>query len=67
MAKKRYHIVWNQRKTEGFITNDATDARAVSDGSWSGVNSTVGEAFREAYADDDNGEELPMQEVVIEV
>lgn len=64
---KRYHIVWNQRHSEGFITSDENDARAVSDGSWTGVDSTVGMAFREAYADDGNGEELPMQTVTLEV
>jgi hypothetical protein len=71
MAKKRYHIVWNERKTEGYITDDENDATYAQSGMQisAGV-STLAEALRESYADDDgddNGIELPAQTVTLEV
>jgi hypothetical protein len=56
-----YYIVWNKDKTEGFVTNDKSDARYTATGHTVkfGVPS-VGEAFRDAY---DNGDHLEIQEV----
>jgi len=63
-----FYIVWNQTRTEGFITDDRNDALFAAEGiSTRNGSSTVGEAFRECYADDEDGEALPMQEVEIEV
>lgn len=65
----KFYVVWNPGKTEGFVTNDAGDARYVA----SGIQprgayrfSTAGEAFRETYVDmdgEDDGMELEMQEI----
>lgn len=66
MAKKRYHIVWNSRKTEGFITDDDADAEFARSGTqMSGCLSTLADAFRDCYGDED--EEQPAQTVTIEV
>lgn len=60
---KKYFIVWNSTKTEGFITDDPGDAVAAATGfSGTGITSTVGDAFYEAYGDDGEAE-LSMQEV----
>jgi hypothetical protein len=73
MAKKQYHIVWNKRKTEGYITDDENDATYAQSGiqiSVSAGMSTLAEALRESYAyddGDDNGIELPAQTVILEV
>lgn len=66
MSKKKFWIVWNESKTEGFITDDRRDALFTSEGIPGRFgNPTVGEAFRESYADDDCA--LPMHEIEIEV
>jgi len=71
--KKQYHIVWNAQKTEGYITDNEDDATYASSGMVCGVGaSTIAEAMREAYAQDedsfdDTEEELPTQTVTIEV
>ena len=68
MRKKKFFIVWNQTKTEGYITDDKRDAQFTSDGTPGRYgNPTVGEAFRESYAEDADGKVLPMQEIEIEV
>lgn len=68
MSAKKFYIVWNPTKTEGYITDDKQDAKFTSDGMAGRYgNPTIGEAFRESYADDDTGELLPMQEIEIEV
>ena len=61
----KYYIVWNPTRTEGFITTDAGDADYVRSGWRDGMAvSTAGEAFREAYCDeDDDSTELPMTEL----
>ena len=67
MAKKKFYIVWNPKKNEGFITDDEDDARFTADGiSPRFGNPTVGEALRECYCEDD-GDGLPMQEIELEV
>lgn len=66
MAKKKYYVVWNAAKTEGFITDDKADALFTAEGiPMNFGNPTVGESFRECYADDD--EVLPMQRITLEV
>lgn len=59
-----YYIVWNKQKGEGYVTNDRNDALYVSTGKSKrfGVP-VVGEAFRDAYEDDDNFEiqEIDLQ------
>ena len=62
---KRY-IVWNENKTEGYITDDKQDARTAREGkkhrrsSGQVGYSTLALAFYEAYGDD----ELPPIEEV---
>ena len=64
MDKKRFFIVWNGKKNEGFITDNQLDALDVAEGEDFGCpNSTVGEAFRETY----DGQALSIQEIEIEV
>lgn len=61
---KKYFIVWNATRSEGFITDDEDDAHYTSTGISNSFGiTTVGEAFRESYADDEDGEELEVQEV----
>lgn len=66
MSKKKFYIVWNPAKNEGFITDDRKDALFASEGISRHGNPTLGEALRECYAEDDD-EALPMQEIEIEV
>ncbi len=62
--KVKYHIVWNETRTEGFITQDRDDADYTATGISSSFGvSTIGDAFREAYAE--YGEELEIQEIEI--
>lgn len=63
-----YYIVWNPARNEGFVTTDPEDADYVRTGfSPNMALPTAGQAFREAYCDDeDDGTELPMQEIEIE-
>ena len=65
--EKKFHIVWNETKTEGFITDDADDARFASTGEMSGGFgvSTIGEAFQDCYGGGDKA--LTVQEVEIAV
>ena len=67
MTKKKFYIVWNLNKNEGFITDSKEDAAFTADGiSPRFGNPVVGESFRDCYIDDaDDG--LPMQEIEIEV
>lgn len=65
--KKKFYIVWNQARNEGFITDEMEDAEFVATGDQSGFGvPTAGEAFREAYADGPD-DDLYIQEVMIEV
>ena len=54
---KSFWIVWNDGRTEGFVTDDERDAKSVKAGrptrhlGYSSA-STAGMAFREAYEDD---------------
>lgn len=59
---RKFWIVWNEAKNEGFITDDEDDAiacEARAAGLRQAITSTVGEAFAEAYEDD----ELSIEEV----
>lgn len=47
---KRY-IVWNEDKTEGFITDDLRDAEMVKKGKFKSPYTTAGHAFFECYDD----------------
>lgn len=66
---KEYFIVWNETKSEGFITsneNDAEFARSGFQGSMA-VSSLAG-AMRDTYAhEDDEDTELPAQTVTLDV
>ena len=65
MPKKKFYIAWNEQKNEGFITDDRDDALYVAKGKEPRFGTpTVGEAFRDNY---DKGNDLPMQEIEIEV
>lgn len=63
---KTYHIVWNESRTEGYITDDADDATLAATGFQAvPAVSTLALAMREQYADgeDDQDTELPMQTI----
>ncbi len=62
----KYYIVWNERRTEGFITDCPEDAEYASSGfQQTGGVSSLAFALRETYLDPEEEEsgELPMQEV----
>ena len=61
MAKK-YWIVWNENRSEGFITDDKMDADSAAT---YGGTSTVGLAFWESYGDDEGLSELEVEEIEI--
>ncbi len=72
--RRTYYIVWNPSKSEGYITNDVNDATfaATGDARQCFGTPTVGEAFREAYCDDEDEEavalhEFPTQTIELEV
>lgn len=59
-----YFIVWNEGRSEGFITNDKVDAKGTVSGKPTRHRgyvscSTAGSAFHEAYDDD----KLTIQEI----
>lgn len=61
---KKYFIVWNAGKSEGFITDMEADAKSTKSGRphrelGYSSQSTAGAAFHEAYEDD----KLTIQEV----
>lgn len=58
MARK-FYIVWNEAKNEGFITDDRDDALACHAGKQRLISSSMGDAFAEIYDDDD----LSLEEV----
>lgn len=60
---KTYYIVWNQDKSEGFITDDYSDAIACSTGYFDNISSTIGSEFHDLYAPDDDEPPLIMQTV----
>lgn len=53
----RFYIVWNEARNEAFLTDDYSDANSVVTGvphydhSYPS-QSTIGEAFHEAYGDE---------------
>ncbi len=63
---KKYWIVWNDARSEGFITQDQGDAEYTATGiSTSFGVTTVGDAFRETYADGEEYAEFDIQEIEI--
>lgn len=56
---KKFYIVWNEARNEGFITDDRDDARQCVIGSFGNLCSSAGQAFAENYEDDDR----TMQEI----
>ena len=65
----KFYIVWNPRRTEGFVTNDPDDALVASTGERLKLGtSAVGECFYETYSDDaEPGDfEFEIQELEIE-
>ena len=63
---KKYFIVWNDTRSEGFITDDEDDANYTATGISNSFGvTTVGSAFRETYADDKDGVELEVEEIEI--
>lgn len=49
---KRY-IVWNSDRTEGFITDNYSDAVMVHTGSFDGFYSSLGYDFYQSYGDEE--------------
>lgn len=45
----KFHIVWNARRNEGYITNDLNDAKQALSGRFRNPSSVVAEAFYGAY------------------
>lgn len=63
---KKYFIVWNENRSEGYITDDPEDADYTATGfSSSFGQSTLGVAFRESYAEDEESDEFEVQEIEI--
>lgn len=51
--KREFFVVWCPARNEGFVTSNKRDAEWVASGrNRPFATPTVGEAFREAYADD---------------
>lgn len=48
------HLVWNPSKTECVGFYDKRDADETATGKWGAVCPTVGDAFRESYAEEDD-------------
>lgn len=64
---KKYFIVWNDTRSEGFITQDQDDAEYTATGiSTSFGVTTVGDSFRETYADGEEDAEFDIQEIEIQ-
>lgn len=49
---KRY-IVWNASKSEGFVTDDYSDAVCVFNGAFENGHSALGYEFYQHYGDDE--------------
>lgn len=64
MSEKHYWIVWNADRSEGVVFDGMQDASECSANDFSAVSSTLGEAFRDLYDDDDD---LPLQMVTFDV
>lgn len=63
---KTYYIVWNETRTEGYITDDLEDAEYASSGKQAGWSApTLGVAFREAY--EGLEDDFELQEIKIEL
>ena len=58
---KTYYIVWNEGKSEGFVTDDVEDAKQVKSKRFRNPYTTAGAAFKECYEDD----KLSLQEIEI--
>jgi hypothetical protein len=66
VVERRYFIVWNSDRSEGFVTDEKADAESAVSGRSNRKlgyysQSTAGAAFHEAYEDD----RLVMEEVSI--
>lgn len=48
---KKYYIVWNAPKSEGFITNDYADALTAATGESTGFDSALALEFFESYGE----------------
>lgn len=60
----QYYIVWNADRSEGFITDTATDANTAKTGKHVGIAaSALAERFYELY--DDDAPKLTVQPVII--
>jgi hypothetical protein len=64
----KFYIVWNGARNEGFVTEDESDAIAAVTGRphydlGMPTQSTIGEAFHEAYGDDP----VTLEEITITV
>lgn len=68
MAQKKFYIVLNPAKNEGYVTDNKDDALFASENIRpAGGNSLLAETLREAYVEADEEAALPMIEVEIEV
>lgn len=63
---KKYYIVWNDDKSEGFVTDNEVEAHNVSTGDdwWTGTpgSSALGEYFRDCYYDEGD-DDFEIEEV----
>lgn len=62
MEKKKYYIVWNGPKSEGFITDDKQDAKRAKSGKTGTINSSLGSFFYDCY----DHQKITIQEIEIE-
>lgn len=60
-GEKRF-IVWNEGRSEGFVTDDEQDAMQALSGGFFSPYSALGERFYELYGDD----ELSLEEIAID-
>lgn len=68
MAKKKFYVVLNPAKNEGYVTDDKAEALFASENIRpAGGNSLIAEALREAYVEADEEAALPMIEIELEV
>lgn len=61
---KKIYLVWNEARSECVGFDDLADASFASTGfTATGEYSTLAEAFRDTYADDDPGAEFEITEI----
>ncbi|MBX8803369.1 hypothetical protein HBA92_21845 [Ochrobactrum sp. MR28] len=50
-AHSEYYIIWNENRSEGFVTDDYSDATQVFEGNFQNGHTSLGFAFHESYGE----------------